>query len=117
MATPPKAAAGAAYLAQVQQLSEQRRAEARAVAQARTEQLREAIRRWYASLPSNEARPRYSTAELCVLFAVTPQEMGPALFELGWIRKRDWRRAGPFRRWWHPPQVLRREPCKAPDTS
>lgn len=65
--------------------------------------LKAAILVWQNTLPP-EAHERGLTLEdIRKSVPATPQQLGLALHELGWTRKRVWLSDGPFRRYWYPP--------------
>lgn len=66
-------------------------------------ELRAKIKEWWEELPPYERKPRYLLEELVPLFGCTPQQLGVALWEVGWRRKRVWLETGPYRRYWMPP--------------
>lgn len=94
------------YITHLRQWSEERRA--RRAAEAMTKaldpraELRAKVRAWWEELPSCARKPRYLLEELVPRFGCTPQQLGVALYELGWHRKRVWREDGPYRRYWMP---------------
>lgn len=73
--------------------------------------LRDAITAWWAALPTDQRQPRYRLEELVPLIRLpngrhpTMQQLGGALFELSWRRKRSWRDSEPCCRWWYPPAL------------
>lgn len=68
-------------------------------------ELRARITRWWNTLAPEDRAPRYLLEHLAPLFRCTPQQLGVALHELGWRRRRVWREDGPYRRYWTPPAL------------
>jgi crotonobetainyl-CoA:carnitine CoA-transferase CaiB-like acyl-CoA transferase len=99
-------APGSAYMAALKQRTAERMAK-RAADRAATRVdpravLRAKVKEWWDELPPYERKPRYLLEELVPLFGCTPQQLGVALWEIGWRRKRVWREDGPYRRFWLP---------------
>jgi len=94
------------YMARLRQETAERRAKRDAAATAALldprARLRARITEWWSALPPEARAPRYSLEQLVPLFRCTPQQLGVALFELGWRRKRVWLNEGPYRRYWFP---------------
>lgn len=65
--------------------------------------LRAQVTEWWNALAPEARAPRYSLEQLTPGFGCTAQQLGVALFELGWRRKRVWLEDGPYRRYWMPP--------------
>jgi hypothetical protein len=99
-----------AYIQRLRREAEERRARRRtepsATATDSRAELRARITRWYNALAPEDRAPRYLLEHLAPLFRCTPQQLGVALHELGWRRKRVWRDDGPYRRYWLPPAPL-----------
>ena len=104
---------GDAYIRKLRVETEARRAQraaevSAAIADPRAK-LREEIARWYAALPdaarADAKRQGYVLEDIRKAVQATLQQLGLALDELGWSRKRVWRSAGPYRRRWYPPQL------------
>jgi hypothetical protein len=62
--------------------------------------LAERIDTWWQGLPAAEQRAAYSMEFFRDRFGESPARLGPALFSLGWERKRDWRIGKPHGRVW-----------------
>jgi len=95
------------YIARIRRQTEawrgQRTAQAAAVVADPRAALRAQVTQWYSALPLEDRAPRYLLEDLVKLFGATPQQLGLALAELGWRRKRVWLNEGPYRRYWYPP--------------
>ncbi len=78
----------------------------------RRAELRAQIARWWDTLAPEDRAPRYLLEQLAPYFRSTPQQLGVALHELGWSRKRVWRDDGPYRRYWMPPVMDTQESSK-----
>lgn len=65
----------------------------------------EEIRRWWESQTDINRFPSYSMRFLVNTFGYAPGKIGPALFELGWTRRRSWQKNKPFCRVWVPPST------------
>ena len=99
---------GETYIERLRRETEERRARRRAAplpnsVDARRTELRAQIGRWWSTLAPEDRAPRYLLEQLAPLFRCTPQQLGVALHELGWRRKRVWRDDAPYRRYWMPP--------------
>src|SRR5690242_8088231 len=88
-----------AYLADVQRLSVIDREACAAATAERTKPLRDKIQDWRAALPEPEQQREYTMAELVKQFKTTPGLIGTALHQLGWQRRRYWRK-GSYGRYW-----------------
>ncbi len=72
--------------------------------------LRERIAGWQRTL-SDEARENGLFLEdIRKVVLATPQDLGLALAELDWRRRRVWKNDGPYRRRWYPPPEADRGP-------
>jgi hypothetical protein len=95
------------YIQRLRRETEERRAKRRAqppvTATDPRAELRARIIRWYSTLSPEDRASRYLLEQLAPLFRCTPQQLGVAMHELGWRRKRVWRDDGPYRRYWLPP--------------
>lgn len=81
----------------------QRAAEAAAaIADPRTV-LRAQVAEWQSALPLEDREHGYLLEDIRKVIHATSQQLGLALDELGWHRKRVWLSDGPFRRYWFPP--------------
>jgi hypothetical protein len=102
---------GTAYIAGLKrrtaELRAQRAAEAAAQIFDPRAKLREQITQWQAALPEVEraeaARQGYFLEDIRKVIHATPQDLGLALAELSWSRRRIWQNNGPYRRHWYPP--------------
>jgi hypothetical protein len=94
---------GSAYLAEVQRVAEQRRAQRQSVREEASKRLVADIRAWYCSLSESDRPAQLLMAELAKKFSAPPSEIGLALHELGFRRKRHWNPSEPHRRVWVPP--------------
>lgn len=66
--------------------------------------LRIQVARWVQSLPAELRQRPYTMDMLLREFDASPRALGKALSELGAVRFRDWRGAGPYPRLWRLPQ-------------
>lgn len=66
--------------------------------------LTEEIKAWWEGQSELNRFPGYSMRFLVNTFGYAPGKIGPALFELGWTRRRSWERGKPFCRVWVPPR-------------
>ncbi len=58
----------------------------------------------FQSSQTPEARAHgYLLEDIRKVIHATPQQLGVALDELGWSRRRTWSNTGPYRRRWYPP--------------
>ncbi len=102
---------GNAYIRDLNRLAAERRAQRDAAAAAQISdpraKLREQIIQWQAALPEAErheaARQGYYLEDIRKAVHATPQDLGLALAELSWSRRRIWQNNGPYRRRWYPP--------------
>jgi hypothetical protein len=102
---------GGAYIRDLNRLAAERRAQRDAAAAAQIAdpraKLRAALTQWQAALPEAEraeaARQGYLLETIRRSVPATPQDLGLALAELSWSRKRIWSNTGPYRRRWYPP--------------
>jgi len=101
---------GDSYIENLRRQSAERQAQRAAQSMAnasdvdRLEALKRRIVEWFNSRP-REAHPEYYyMADLKRLLGASPQDLGTALHELGWIRRRVWARGQPFRQRWYPPE-------------
>lgn len=62
--------------------------------------IHERIQTWYNGLSEEDRARAWTMREFKALFGDTPQQLGAALFELGWTRKRMWRDDRPTARYW-----------------
>jgi hypothetical protein len=62
--------------------------------------LEEQIRGWWDNLPPSEKPNPWHMNFFVKRFGVAPSKIGPALYVLGWERKREYRTDGPSRRYW-----------------
>lgn len=70
--------------------------------------LKQKIREWHRAL-SPEARPDcYHMDTLVKLLRTPPQQLGIALHELGWTRRRVWKKGAPYRQTWRAPDAWQR---------
>jgi len=103
---------GAAYIRDLNRLAAERRAQRAADAAAAIvdprAKLREQITQWQAALPeaarAKAARQGYFLEDIRKAVHATPQDLGLALAELSWARRRIWQNDGPYRRRWYPPE-------------
>jgi len=102
---------GTAYIRDLKLWAAQRQAQRAAEAEATIAdpraKLREQITQWQASLLDAERaeakRQGYLLEDIRKAVYATPQDLGLALAELGWTRRRIWSNTGPYRRRWYPP--------------
>jgi hypothetical protein len=94
-----------AYLEDLKRLTAERRAGRAVVLSERNKPLTETITEWFDALPGSEQCRRYKMQEFVDWFGVAPSLIGPALFKLGWQRKRGWRVSEPFSNYWIPPSA------------
>ena len=64
---------------------------------------RDSLKRWHMLLPAELQQRPYTMDEFVRIFRASPMELGKALAELGWIRKRNYRGSGSHSRYWLPP--------------
>lgn len=96
-----------AYIMELKRRTAERRAQraaetAAAIADPRAA-LRAQIAEWQRTLPPEAREHGYLLEDIRKVIHSTPQQLGLALDELGWHRKRVWLSDGPFRRYWFPP--------------
>jgi len=61
------------------------------------------IREWFSRLPEGDRDLTYHMDFFIYRFGQAPARIGPALFELGWTRRRSWTTGKPHSRVWVPP--------------
>ena len=72
----------------------------------RCKRLRDRIEQWMEALPPHERKDRYTMEELVAQIKASPGQIGEALHDLGWQRRRSWKAHGPFYRYWVPPSCV-----------
>lgn len=90
------------YLERVKRLAAERHAQEIARQLERSRSLEERIQSWYATLPPQDRRLRYTMDQLVILFGTAPGLIGTALHRLGWERKRQYTGPGGYTRYWVP---------------
>jgi hypothetical protein len=66
--------------------------------------LRTQIGEWQRTLAPEAREHGYLLEDIRKVIHATPQQLGLALHELGWHRKRVWLSDGPYSRRWYPPE-------------
>ena len=61
------------------------------------------ISNWWDTLSEVQRLPYYNMTFLVNTFGYASSKIGPALYELGWQRRRSWQKNKPFCRVWVPP--------------
>ena len=87
----------------------QRAAEAAAAIADPRAALRAQIADWQRTLPPEAREHGYLLEDIRKVIHATPQQLGLALAEAGWSRRRIWLNNGPFRRYWSPPPTMYRQ--------
>jgi hypothetical protein len=110
------------FLAKLRRETAERRAKRAVEAASSTVDPRAKLKRrvveWYTSLPSEARAPHYFMEDLVRQLRATPQQLGLALAELGWERRRVWVKGQPYRHHWIPPETdLRRDMNQRPPAS
>lgn len=99
---------GDRYITELKRRTAERRAQRAAQAAAQISdpraKLREQVLVWQSTLPPEAREHGLILEEIRRAIPATPQQLGIALHELGWTRKRVWLSDGPFRRYWFPPE-------------
>ncbi len=97
---------GNAYLAQLKHWSAEQRAKRAAQASAAIADARAGLRarlaEWQRTLPPEAREHGLFLEDVRKAVPATLQDLGIALWELGWSRKRIWKSTGPYRRVWFP---------------
>lgn len=96
-----------AYIARLRRETDERRAQ-RASEEASSAhdpraKLKARIVQWYSSLAPDARAPHYFMEDLTRQLRTPAQQLGLALAELGWERRRVWIRGQPYRHRWIPP--------------
>jgi hypothetical protein len=87
----------------VQEKSAQRAVEAAAAIADPRAALRTQIAEWQRTLGPETSQSGYLLEDIRKAVNATPQQLGLALWEMGWTRKRVWLSDGPYRRRWYRP--------------
>lgn len=91
------------YIQQLENNREQLRAQRAKQKALQSVPLTDRIERWWCSIPECDRQNFYRIEYLSQAFNTVPRLIGPALFKLGWVRKRLWKVGYPHYRVWHPP--------------
>lgn len=95
-----------AYIARLRRETAERRAQrandAASGAYDPRAKLKARILEWYSSLAPEARAPYYFMEDLARQLRAPAQQLGLALAELGWERRRVWRKGEPYRHRWIP---------------
>lgn len=76
--------------------------------------LKARITDWYRALPPQTRTPHYFMEDLTRQLRAPAQQLGLALAELGWQRRRVWVKRQPYRHYWIPPDSDSRNGMRPP---